>query len=345
VGLIGTRAITKMRFDGLVFWGSIAIVSFRLSNLTFCRAGIAGFACLALVGACRGGEGARNIEVVPLHGTSMDTNFDEAIPADTETMKEWAPLAPRRIQPQLNGKSGLPLPRPQTSVSTERERELLDRRKNWVFMTPEDYAAPDGKNDGVEKNGSDKKSGSVIERYFQRLNDSGQAAMTNQFNALDSDRLKGQTNLLGGNLRPVEGGTFGDSPFDTTPNPGVFDSVRRTGFAGVFGSAGSSAALPTPEDVRLQAEQKAHIESYKKIWDIDQPAPAPVAPASASASVDSGPLFGMAPSGIQSASPVSAFAGSSSSSSQPVTPAPSPVTTQRAMRPPRSDFSTPQRPF
>ena len=317
-------------------------MSFRLSNLNFCRAGIAGFVCLAVAGACRGGEGTRDIEVVPLHGTSMDTNFDRTTPADLQAIKAWAPHAPRTIQAPTPDRSMMPLPRPQTPVITERERELLDRRKNWVFMTPEDYASPDGKNSGIEKDGTGKKTGTAMERYFQHLNDSDQVAMTNQFNKPDSDRLTGQTNLLGGIQRP-DGGTFGNSPFDTIPDSGVFDSVRRDGFASVFNSSDRASTMPTPEDVRRQAEQKAHMESFKQIWNIDQPAAAPVAPASVSTPVDSGPLFGLSPSGGQSASPSGSFAVNPSS--QPATPAPSPVTTQRAIRPPRPDFNVPTRPF
>jgi len=304
--------------------------------------------CLALVGACRGGEGARNIEVVPLHGTAMDTNFYQTTPTDMQTINAWSPHAPRPIQAPPPGKSTLPRPQNAT-VSTEKERELLDRRKNWVFMTPEDFASPDGKNDSIEKNGFEKKSGNAIERYYQRLNDSEQAAATNQFSKLDSDRLTGRTNLLGGGLRPADSGTFGDSPFDTAPAAGVFDSVHHTGFAGVFGSSDNTTAMPTPDDLHLQAEQKAHIENFKQIWNIDQPVAAPAAPAPVSASVsapiDSGPLFGLSSSGVQTANPVGSLAGGPSSSSQPVTPAPSPVTTQRAIRPPRADFASPQRPF
>jgi hypothetical protein len=321
-------------------------VSFRLSTLNICRAGMAGFVCLALVGACRAGEGARNIEVVPLHGTVMDTNFYQTAPTDMQTINAWSPHAPRQIQSPPPGKSTLP--QSQTTVSTEKERELLDRRKNWVFMTPEDYASPNGKNDSIEKSGSEKKSGTALERYYQRLNDSEQAAATNQFSKMDSDRLTGQTNLLGGGLRPVDG-TFGDSPFDAAPAAGVFDSVRHTGFASVFGSSDGTTALPTPADLQMQAEQKARIENFKQIWNIDQPVAAPAAPAPVSASVsapiDSGPLFGLSSSGVQTANPVGSLAGGPSSSSQPVTPAPSPVTTQRAIRPPHADFASPQRPF
>lgn len=315
---------------------------FRLSSLNICRAGLAGFVCLALVGACRGGEGARNIEVVPLRGTPMDTNFDQTTSTDTDAIKAWAPHAPHPFQAPTSGRSTM-LPRPQqNSVSTEREKELLDRRKNWVFMAPEDYVSEDGKKDGMEKNGFEKKSSTAMERYYQRLNESEQAAATNQFNKLNSDRLNGQTNLLGASLRPADGGTF-DSPFNMTPDPGVFDSVRRESITSVFGSSDKAVAMPTPDEVRMQAEQKAHMENFRQIWNIDQPAAAPMMPVSPSAPVDSGPLFGLSSPGVQSASPFSPSAGNASS--QTFAPVQSPVTTQRAMRPPRADFAAPQRPF
>jgi hypothetical protein len=182
-----------------------------------------------------------------------------------------------------------------------------------------------------------------MERYYQRLNESEQAAATNQFNKLNFDRLNGQTNLLGASLRPVDGGTF-DSPFNMTPDSGVFDSVRRERITSVFGSSDNTLAMPTPDDVRMQAEQKARLETMRQIWNIDQPAAAPTMPVSASAPVDSGPLFGLSSPGVQSASPFSPSVGNASSS-QSLTPVQSPVTTQRAMRPPRADFAAPQRPF
>jgi hypothetical protein len=305
-----------------------------------------GFACLAFAGASHAGEGARNIEVVPLHGTPMDTNFDQLTPSDSQSFKPWSPHAPHPLQPAQQPGQALvpPPPRQQNTASAERERELLDRRRNWVFMTPEDYAS-DGKKDGIEESGGDKKSGTVLERYFQRLNDSDHAAVTNRsnINKLTGDQFGGgQTNLLGSEMRPVEG-AFGDSPFNGSIGAGVFQPMRRGDISNPF-SSDNSGALRSPEEVRVEAEQKAHMEAFRQILNIDQPAPAQVSsPAHSAPAVDSGPLFGLSSPGIQPNNPISAQDGRSSAT-QPQTPVPT-VTTTRNIKPPHADFFPQQRPF
>jgi hypothetical protein len=315
-------------------------VSFRLSSVNICRAGIVGFACLAFAGASRAGEGARNIEVVPLHGTPMDTNFDQSSSADSQTFKAWSPQAPHSTQaPTGPGEAMIPLPRPQITISPERQRELFDRRRNWVFMTAEEYASPGGKKDGLEENGLDKKS-TAMERYYQGLYDSDHSAMTNQFNKLNSDRFGGATNSLGGEQRNPDGGVFADSPFNTTADPGIFQTVRRGDSSNPFDSD-TSSALPTPEAVRLQAEQKAHMDAFRQLMNIDQPSVAPVS-SPASASVDSGPLFGLSSPGIQSGNSVGSLDIGSSSTHSQTAPA---VSSPRNTRPPHATFAPPQRPF
>jgi hypothetical protein len=268
----------------------------------------------------------------------MDTNFDQSSPEDSQTFKAWSPRAPRSLQPQARPSATmLPPPRPQTTISAERERELLDRRRNWVFMTPEDYASPDGKNN--DDNDS-KKGLTAMERFYQRLYDSDSVALTNKFNKPDSDRLGGRTNLLGrGELPNVDGGAFKDSPFNSDSDPSIFQSVRRSSFSNPFGSDGNTPLL-TPEQVRLQAEQKAHMESYKQIWNIDQPATASVS-SPGSAPVDSGPLFGLSAPGVQT---IHSDASSGTSVSQSQTPT-SRAEPTRYPRPPHADFAPTQRPF
>jgi hypothetical protein len=318
-------------------------VSFRLSSVTICRVGIVGFACLTFAGASYAGEGARNIEVVPLHGTPMDTNFDQSTPDDQQLFKAWSPRAPRTTQPpQRPSQIMMPPPQSQNTISPERERELLDRRRNWVFMTPEDYASPDGKKDGTDDNGLGKKS-TVMERYYQHLSDADHQGATNQFGNLDAHRSAGRSNLLSGELRESGDTGFHDSPFSAGIAPGVFQNVNRVEPSNPFGSD-NIGALRTPEEVRLETEQKAHMDSFRQLWNIDQQPSAPVVVAPAASAVDSGPLFGLSSPGIQSARPTSfSDAGSSSQNSQPI--APRDPSARYSKPPPHADFAAPQRPF
>ena len=316
-------------------------MSFRLSSLNIRRAGTVGIVCLAFAGIARAAEGMRNIEVVPLHGTVMDTNFDQSSPSDPQRFEAWSPRAPRTVQPQTPGRTMIPLPPPQNGISPERERELLDRRRNWVFMTPEDYASPDGKKDALDGNDLGGKSATLMERYYQRLTDSEHAAVTNQFNKLDADQFGGRTNLVGGDLPAPGRGSFGDSPFNPVTDAGVFESIRRNDLSNPFGSD-THSALPSPEEVRVQAEQKARMENYRQIWNIDQPAVAPAA-APVSVPIDSGPLFGLSDSSMR---PVNSgnSSGGNSSSSHSQTPTPI-VASPRDTKPPNADFTPLQRPF
>ncbi len=300
------------------------------------------FVCLAVVGASRGGEGARNIEVVPLHGTSMDTNFDQSSSADSQSFKDWSPHAPHSIHLDARPAGNTPLPRPQTSTAnTERERELLDRRRNWVFMTPEEYASPDGKN-GLESKDDNKQPTTAMERYYQRMNESDHVAVTNGFNRLEATRWNSRNNFTDADVRLPDQGVFAEVPFNGAPETQVFQSLKRGGFAAeVFGSD-TRETLRSPESIRIEAEQKAHMDSFKQLWNIDQP-PAPVPVISTpSTPVDSGPLFDLSSPEIHTINPENPFTHNSSSQSQaPETPA----VTPRMTRPPHSDFSAPQRPF
>jgi len=304
-----------------------------------------GFVCLMLAGASRAGEGARNIEVVPLHGTPMDTNFDQSSPEDSQTFKAWSPRAPRTVQPAPRlGQVMAPPPRPQSTISPERERELLDRRRNWVFMTPEDYTSTDGKKDELEENSLNKNSSTVMERYYQHLYDSDHSPMTNQqFGKLNSDPFGGRTNSMGDELRNPGIGSFVDSPFNATAGSAMFQSVRRGDSSNPFDSDAGST-LRSPEEVRMQAEQKAHMESFRQLWNIDQPstAPAPVSSPTPTA-IDSGPLFGLSSPGIRSGNSVSSSDNHSSSANSQM-PLPT-ITSSRASKPPHADFAPPQRPF
>jgi hypothetical protein len=179
-----------------------------------------------------------------------------------------------------------------------------------------------------------------MERYYQRLYDSDRSAMTNQFSKLNSDQFGGRTNSTGGELRNPDGGAFADSPFNADADPGIFQSVRRSDSSSPFGSDNISA-LPTPEEVRLQAEQKAHMESYRQIWNMDQPSTAPVS-SPVSAAVDSGPLFGLSSPGLRPANSLSSSDGGSSTRSQTPTPT---VAPSRNNKPPRADFIPTPRPF
>jgi hypothetical protein len=317
-----------------------AKMSFRPLNLDICRAGVAGLICLACAGLSRAQDmRPQPIEIVPLHGSVINTNIDDSRPIDAANLDGLSPRAPHPFRlPQNNG--ALPPP-PRTSAPSAQERDLLDRRQNWVFMTPEDAAGTDQQTDsgGYEKDGTDKKPATALQRYFQRLYDSDRSTGTNQLGKIDSDSWTKITNSV-----TVGGAPSGLGVLNTVSDPGIFEPARKDSFSDVF-SGDTGAALPSPEAVRLKAEQEAHMDSFKQLWNIDQPTVA-AAPASAPEPVikSSGPIFGSTQPVQPALNPPISF-GNALSAGQNIAPPQSSLTSSRNATPPRPDFSPPQRPF
>jgi hypothetical protein len=334
-----------MRFDASYVCGMIATVNFRLLYLNFRRAALAGLAGLAFAGAARA-EGARDIEIVPFHNTSLDTNFDQPGQDDAPGSKVWSPTAPRSLRPSPQQRP-TPLPQSQPTVSQE-EQQLLDRRRNWVFMTPEDYAATDPRT-GKSLFGADKDKNenmTAMERYYHRLEQSARPA-TNDFSGSNPDRSTAATNYFDNAVRNTDSGLFGETPFNSRPETGIFQAITAGNSANVFGGNGSIPAQ-TPEESRLQTEQKAHMESFKQLWNIDQAdsAATPVA-AQPSGLIDSAPLFGASTPGLPTPFKpnLPTAADYSPGASKSIIPAPQPVVTPRYTAPQHSDFTPVQRPF
>jgi len=333
-----------MRFDGLPVCGIIGSVSFRPLNPNFWRATLAGAACLALAGAARAGEGARNIEVVPFHNTAADTNLEKPAQDDSESFKVWKPVAPNSITPSTPVNRMTPLPRPQQTLSKE-QQQMLDRRRNWVFMTPEDYATTDSKT-GKNLFGADNDTDdnmTAMERYYHHLEQSSKPSFTNEFSRFNEDHLSAATNYLNNAGAGTDSGMFGRTPFDTRPQADVFQPITTGNSGAVFG--GDATTALSPEEVRAQQEQKAHMDSFKQLWNIDQASTAatPVTPPP-SQPIDSAPLFGASTPGVSS--PFQGIVPTTAGNPvKPPTPAGMPTTAPKYTPPPHASFTPVQRPF
>jgi hypothetical protein len=323
-------------------------MSFRLSILDISRAGLVGLLCVASVALARGqGPQSQSIEIVPLTGTTPDTNLDHSQPGRTKNFENMGPRVPHSIRFETPSTDILPPPPRQNSTPTEHDKDLLDRRKNWVFMTTDDMMGQAETDlSGSDRNDDNKKSTTAMERYFQHLDDAGRPAATNQFSRVDSDPWMRATNSL-----TTDGTRSSDSYFNTM-DPGTFRPDRASGFSDIFSSSSSSSGgtgVPSPETVRLQQEQKQHLESFKQLWDIDQPAaPTPTASAatvpvpSSSGSVFGTPLN----SGSGQQPSLNAFNTSLGGLSGQAPPPPPPtINSSRSVQPPHADFAPPQRPF
>jgi hypothetical protein len=333
----------RLNFTG--YWFGVcfsAKMSFRPFHLNICRAALAGLLCLGAVEVSRAGD---PIEVVPFKGsTTVNTNFDQAPSSDSEDFQSMFPHASRSLGSQPRPGVAPPMPQPQTAAPNQQEKELMDRRRNWVFMTPEDFAKPDsGKDWSTDDSKGDGKPTTAMERYYQHLYDLDRASSTNQLGALKPDRGSWVTNSNSSWSDPRKGDSdFGSSPFNTSSDPGIFQPAKANDFSSVFGSD-KDAMLPSPEEVRAQAEQKAHMDSFKELWNMNPP-PVAAAPAPAPAAASLTPSLNAAPTAMQPAlnalnpPPSSGFAS-------PAQPNPPTVTSMRNAGPPHSNFAPPQNPF
>jgi hypothetical protein len=341
------RSTAKLPFDGFQVCGIIGNVSFRPLNSIFRRFAIVGLACLAFAGAAHAGEGSRDIEVVPFHD-SRGTNFSQLPQNESKNFNVWQPVAPHSVVPSSPGTKLTPLPRSQQSVTKE-EQQLLDRRRNWVFMRPEDYATMDSKT-GKNVVGTDNESDdnlTAMERYYHRLEQPGKPSATNDFSQMNPDRSSAGLNSFAGTLPNTDVRPFGATPFNSTPEAGVFQPLASADSAKVFKNESSDIVLSSDE-VRIQAEQKAHMENFKQLWDIDQAssAAAPVI-APTTGPIDSAPLFGASTPSLSSpfgrgnvSSTANSSAASSKAAGSAAVPLPPPRTT-----PPHSDFMPISRAF
>jgi hypothetical protein len=242
------------------------------------------------------------------------------------------------------------VPRPQQSLTKE-EQQLLDRRRNWVFMRPEDYAMMDPKTGkslmGDDKDKDNNNSGdenlTAMERFYKRMEASGKSAATNEFSRFNLDSSSAQTNSYGSLPTSRDMGAFGATPFNSTPETGIFQPM--TGGDSVFGGASVAPAV-SPEEVRIRTEQKTHMENFKQLWDIDQATAATPVVAPASGPIDSAPLFGASTPGLSSPLKTGLSGNlSSGNSSKRQGPANDPVVPPKRTAPPHSDFMPTQRAF
>ena len=322
----------------------MASVSFRPFNANIWRAALAGLVCLAFAGAARAGDDGQRIEFVPFHNSSLDTNFDKPAQGDQQ-FKAWEPTAPDSVTPVGRPNRMANMPRSQQNLS-KKEQQLQDRRRNWVFATPEDESA-DKKEKSLLGLDNDDDNMTAMERYYYRLEKSSRPVATNGMSALSPNSFGSQTNSFGIGMRSTDPGSFGETPFKATaPDPGIFQQPGGNDISlNAFGN--NSRPTLSSEELRIQTEQKARRESFKQLWNIDQaPAAATVIAPPSSGPVDSSPLFGFSPPGGDAPSKAKPLLGgptSANNASPP--PEPAPYVAPRATAPPEATFIRPQRPF
>jgi hypothetical protein len=158
-------------------------MSFRLSSSRLCFGAAALLLGALLVGSAQGADRprGRRINEFPVPGSSEVTTNLQQLTSKKDGLKQleedlYRPLQSFAPKSSLDGVVARP-PRPAAgpAIQNKHVKELLERRKDWVFMTPEDLLevptveeilkTPKYGLDGQE----DKKELPAVERFYRRL--------------------------------------------------------------------------------------------------------------------------------------------------------------------------------
>jgi hypothetical protein len=258
-------------------------------------------------------------------------------------------------------------------------KELMDRRKNWAFMTPEELITGKAKEDPSETQGKsdeekEKSLLSPIERYYQSLylhkppakNSPGKSlsGTEKEKSAFDpagyqDDPGSGSSSSVDENHRTAKK-SFDTKSFDTTSGKTPAVQPKQSGFfPDVF-----ALERPKPSSEE-EAIDKARLESYKRSLGL-APTPVfnskplspfgdPADPArnifNPAVTVDSAPSiakpagFGIPSAGVASPTLSLSDPGSKNSSVSSFTPALPKVEPPKSSLPPQPTFTAPRRAF
>ena len=168
---------------------------FRLLNRLICRAGLAGLLCLASVWASRAGDQSEAPAVFKSSqnagpGASADAGlppearrFESRLPANQHHLLQDGQSLARELP------APPPRPPPMPGKFTQQQQDEMDRRANWVFMTPEEmmFGTEVGRVFGTKKSNRDTGGAgeeigqptSAMERYYNRLFEMDRPETTN----------------------------------------------------------------------------------------------------------------------------------------------------------------------
>jgi hypothetical protein len=126
---------------------------------------------------------SRPIKFSTPRGATLETNMDsvDGRKLQEDLLKQklqedtFRPSSFLRGGDSLSGVLSLPyLPPSAPPVQSRHTRDLLDRQRNWIFLSPEDFAANPGLDDALGMSDPDlkdlkNKNLNSMERYYQRL--------------------------------------------------------------------------------------------------------------------------------------------------------------------------------
>jgi hypothetical protein len=194
---------------------------------------------------------------------------------EQDLFKPFETLSPRG---SLDGAFVPSMPPPQPaapSVQSKRAKELLERRRDWVFETPEEILATSSNDDNInrrdqEKEADDKSKLSPVERFYDRLYNREKKGPTQKGNKRDQLLDSRKSGVL---TDDSEADDDSDLPLGIretqremkkllSPRDRKDDSSTepsRTGFSDIFGLGKNTRSR---EEIEIQKER---MDQYKEL--------------------------------------------------------------------------------
>jgi len=231
----------------------------------------------------------RSIEFSAPRGDEVSTNLNQ-LTSKKDSLKQleadlYSPLRSFSPKSSLDGVVA-PLPqRPNPPVvQSKQAKDLLERRKNWIFMRPEDLIGEPTVESVLKapqygKDGQEKKDLRPLELYYQRLN-AKQTPVKRPGQSKDED-------IFGSNRKQNPANEAGMRDDSALPDgiaesadklKSVFEAEKSSNLAprgGVRSSFSNPFGLAVTTQSKEQvAEQKKFMDDYRSLFDHDSHPPA-----------------------------------------------------------------------
>lgn len=299
LGLRANFLRPKMHFDGrrCLLYDLHPKMSFSLQNFRFSGATVAVLLCALFSGSLQAQQSrGRAIHFSDPKADTASTNVNQMGVRNSglKNLEDdlFRPLQSFSPKSSLDGVAA-PLPPPHVTrpvVPSQRARELMDRRRNWVFTQPEDsipgLTAEEMFNlREYDEDGQEKKKLSAVEEYYERLyreRNSALDAGRERFDARDDrwDEDVAETrppvpeSESERNLRQLL--------YSSPAANNLFPSSDTPAFVDLFRNRDANVI-----DDGTRA-QKARLEEFKQMMDFQSPSlPSPFAPTPFTGSLDS----------------------------------------------------------
>jgi hypothetical protein len=252
-------------------------MSVRLSTLRICFGTAALAASLLLVGSAQAGsrQGGRPIEFTEPRSYEVTTNLQQ-LTSKRDGLKQleedlYKPLQRFTPKSSLEGVMAPPPRAPAPSaVQSKRAKELLERRKDWVFMTPEDLLSTPTveqilKTPEYEPGGRAKKDLPAIERYYQRMIPK-RPTRTNPAQRKDDDLFNFAKKSTSPEVAPPRNDT--ELPAGIKESAEALRNAFESGASdGPFGQGAASSSYSDPFRLASKAQSKEQALEHKKLMD------------------------------------------------------------------------------